>query len=203
MRIIGGEWRAHTIKAPEGRDTTRPTTDRVREAMASIVIAHEGGVDGLSVLDAFAGSGALGLEMLSRGAAKATFLEADKVVAAIIRANVEKLGAQGRARVICADAFAVCKRHGVAGAPFDVALIDPPYDVLTRDVRTMVQDALKAGLLASDCLILYQRSSKSEPLKAVGFTYLGMKAYGVTAVDLLRAGVEEEPSDPNTEGTDA
>ena len=98
MRIVGGKWRGRQIEAPEGRGTTRPTTDRTREAIASMILSARGlDLTGDSVLDAFAGSGAMGLELLSRGASHATFVDRDRRAAARVRRSAEALGA-GEAR---------------------------------------------------------------------------------------------------------
>lgn len=120
MRIIAGRWRGHPIQAPPGRHT-RPTTDRVREAWMSALQAE---LPGARVLDLFAGSGALGLESLSRGAAHATFVERSGAALRALRANVAKLGAT-EVEVVRGDAIAYASRLE-AGA-FDVALADPPY----------------------------------------------------------------------------
>ncbi|MFO7262018.1 MAG: 16S rRNA (guanine(966)-N(2))-methyltransferase RsmD [bacterium] len=121
MRIIAGRWRGHRIEAPPGRHT-RPTTDRVREAWMS---ALQPALPGATVLDLFAGSGALGLEALSRGAARVVFVEKAGRALRALRANIERLGAEGQTEVVRADALAY-----VAGLPlgaFDLALADPPY----------------------------------------------------------------------------
>lgn len=121
MRIIAGEWRGRTIKAPAGR-AVRPTLDRVREAWMSIV---QPSLPGARVLDLFAGSGALGLEALSRGAASAEFVEEAARHVAVIRENVALLGASDRAAVTRGDAL-----RFVAALPpdaYDIAFADPPY----------------------------------------------------------------------------
>ena len=98
MRIVSGEWRGRKLGEPQGRDVTRPTTDRVREACASMVeSALEDGIAGARVLDAFAGSGALGIEMLSRGAAWATFFDIDRRAAALVERNLSHSVARARA----------------------------------------------------------------------------------------------------------
>lgn len=121
MRIIAGDWGGRTIKAPAGRDV-RPTTDRVREAWMS---ALGGRLDGLTVIDLFAGSGALGLEALSRGAAHATFVEIAKGSLKSLEGNVRSLNAAGRCTIVKGDAL----KHAAKLAPlaFDLALADPPY----------------------------------------------------------------------------
>jgi 16S rRNA (guanine966-N2)-methyltransferase len=122
MRIVAGRWRGHPIQAPPGR-TTRPTTDRVREAWMSSMLPLVGGA---TVLDLFAGSGALGLETLSRGAAHATFVELAAGPLKALRTNIERLGAGDDCAVVKDDAMHFVRRLP-AGA-FDLALADPPYD---------------------------------------------------------------------------
>jgi 16S rRNA (guanine966-N2)-methyltransferase len=123
MRIIAGAWRGRTIDAPPGA-ATRPTADRVRETLFSMLVSRLGSLDGLRVADLFAGSGALGLEALSRGAARATFVDNDAKAVAAIRRNAEKLGAGERARIIAGSAWALARDEG-----FDLIFADPPYDV--------------------------------------------------------------------------
>lgn len=121
MRIIAGEWRGRTIEAPPGR-ATRPTADRVRETLFSMLASRIGSFEDLRVADLFAGSGALGFEALSRGAASATFVESDARAAAAIRRNADKLGAAERVRVIASSALALPRSD-----PFDLIFADPPY----------------------------------------------------------------------------
>lgn len=121
MRIIAGRWRGRRIDAPPGR-TTRPTTDRVREAWMS---ALQPELAGARVLDLFSGSGALGLEALSRGAAHATFVERSAGALRALRHNIERLDAGAAATVVRADALAYVR--DVEPLAFDVALADPPY----------------------------------------------------------------------------
>ena len=128
MRIVGGQWRGRPIESPRGREVSRPTTDRVREAIASMLeSALAEGIEGARVLDAFAGSGALGLEMLSRGAGHATFFDADRGASALVKRNLSKVGcAPERFAVACADVLLAARRGRVPGGPFDAVLIDPP-----------------------------------------------------------------------------
>ncbi len=121
MRIVAGRWRGRTIKAPAD-DRVRPTADRVREAWMSIV---QPVLPGAKVVDLFAGSGALGLEALSRGAEQCDFVETGARSLAALRANIEKLGAEEAARIVRADALRFAERLD-AGA-YDVAFADPPY----------------------------------------------------------------------------
>jgi 16S rRNA (guanine966-N2)-methyltransferase len=119
VRIIAGAWRGRPIEAPPGQGT-RPTADRVRETLFSMLASRLGSFEGLRVADLFAGSGALGLEALSRGAAHATFVENDPAAAAIIRRNAGKLGAE--VQVLAGSAFAL-----PGSDPFDLIFADPPY----------------------------------------------------------------------------
>jgi 16S rRNA (guanine966-N2)-methyltransferase len=119
MRIIAGKWRGRPLEAPPG-SATRPTADRVRETLFSMLLSRLGSLDDLSVADLFAGSGALGLEALSRGAAHATFVEKDPAAAAIIRRNAAKLGAG--VEVLTSSALALPR-----GRSFNLILADPPY----------------------------------------------------------------------------
>lgn len=120
MRIIAGKWRGRPLVAPKG-DTTRPTADRTREALFSMLTSRLGSLEGLAVADLFAGSGALGLEALSRGAASCIFVEQEREAIAALRANAEKLGL--RPDIHQTSVLAL----GPAPAPLDLILMDPPY----------------------------------------------------------------------------
>jgi 16S rRNA (guanine966-N2)-methyltransferase len=119
MRIIAGKWRGRPLEAPPGL-ATRPTSDRVREALFSMLASRLGSFEDLRVADLFAGSGALGLEALSRGAAHATFVESDAKAATVIRRNAEKLGAG--VQILSGSALALPRLE-----PFDLIFADPPY----------------------------------------------------------------------------
>ena len=142
MRIIGGEWRGRKIEEPRGRDVTRPTTDRVREACASMVMsAFDFDLDEVRVLDAFGGSGALGLEMLSRGARSLTTFEIDRNAARLITKNIESLCRdRARWRVVTGDVLASASRGRVPGGPFDLVLLDPPYAFGAKPVDELLQN---------------------------------------------------------------
>lgn len=122
LRIIAGEWRGRVIDAPLSRDT-RPTADRTRETLFSMLTSRMGGFTDRRVADICAGSGALGLEALSRGASAALFVERDAAALAVIRGNIAKLGCAARATVAPHDAGALPQQS----APFDLVMIDPPY----------------------------------------------------------------------------
>jgi len=121
VRIIAGQFRGRTLEAPRG-SATRPTGDRVREALFSMLASRIGSFEGLRVADLYAGSGALGLEALSRGAASAIFVEADGSAQAAIKANAAKLGVDERVRILGGSALALPRSD-----PFDLIFADPPY----------------------------------------------------------------------------
>jgi len=129
MRIIAGEWRGRRLTAPKG-DATRPTADRTRETLFSMLTSRLGSFEGLSVADLFAGSGALGLEALSRGAQSCLFVEHDRAALDAIRANVTALEAQPRVKLEAASVMTL----RAASAPVDLILADPPYDTNAGEV---------------------------------------------------------------------
>ena len=138
MRIIAGKWRGRPIDSPPGL-ATRPTADRVRETLFSMLASRIGKFDDLRVADLFAGSGALGFEALSRGAESAVFVENDSDAAAVIRRNAEKLGAS--VQVLTGSAFALPPSE-----PFDLVFADPPY--AARSGTAVIASVAKAGWLA-------------------------------------------------------
>lgn len=170
MRIIAGEWRGRPLAAPAGR-TTRPTTDRAREAWMSIL---QPSMVGARVLDLFAGSGALGLEALSRGAAVATFVEDDPKALAALRANVATLGAEDRVTIVRTDAVRFVQ--GLDVGAFDIAFADPPYE---QGLATAVADRWLAAAFAH---ILGVEHSPREPLPGAG----DPRRYGDTAITFYR-----------------
>ena len=123
MRIIAGEWRGRKLIAPEGRQT-RPTADRTRETLFSMLASRLGSFEGLKVADLYAGSGALGFEALSRGAENATFVETDRAALKAIEANAKSLGAVDRDR----SSGHVCRRPSRQAEPLDLVFADPPYE---------------------------------------------------------------------------
>jgi len=150
MRIVGGEHRGARIFAPKGRDT-RPTSDRVREAAFNLI----GPVDNAAVLDLFAGSGAMGLEALSRGAASATFVDSDRDACRTIDRNIEKLRVRG-ARVVQQD---VLRALAMDRTTYDLILCDPPYG-FDQDAR--IAPYLRRAL-AEDGVLVYETSARREP----------------------------------------
>ena len=152
MRIIAGSCKGHRITAPKGL-ATWPTSDRVRESAFNLI----GPVDDAAVLDLFAGSGALGLEALSRGAARAVFVESDRDACRTIGANLDKLRLTG-ARVLCQD---VLRFLATERGSYQLILLDPPYDQVRALAPRLA--ATLPGLLAEDGLVVYETSSRQEP----------------------------------------
>ncbi|HYJ80605.1 MAG TPA: 16S rRNA (guanine(966)-N(2))-methyltransferase RsmD [Longimicrobiaceae bacterium] len=173
MRIVGGEWGGRRIQAPPGRGT-RPTTDRVREAWMSVVAPE---LPGAAVLDLFAGSGALGLEALSRGAARATFIENDARALAVLRANLAALDAAERAAVFRVDALRYAQ--SLDGMAFDVAFADPPYG---RGIAAELAEAFAARPFAR---LLSVEHGKDEILPALPGART--RRYGDTSLTFLLA----------------
>ena len=152
MRIVGGSRKGARIFAPKGSDT-RPTSDRVREAVFSIL----GTVDGLAVLDLFAGSGALGLEALSRGAASATFVESDPAALEAIERNLAKLELEG-ASVVCGDAL---KHLARTAERYDLVFLDPPYEMV-ESLRMPLAEHLPR-VLAEGGVVVFETAAGVQP----------------------------------------
>lgn len=188
MRVISGEWRGRKLAEPQGREVTRPTTDRVREACVSMAeSALEGGIAGSRVLDAFAGSGALGIEMLSRGAAFSAFFDIDRGAAALVRKNLETVRCgRERYRVTCGDVLAHAARGRVQGAPFDLVFIDAPYALGAEPACALLDSLRTQGLLAPGALALIEHAASDAGARPAGFRVVREKRYGITAVDLLQ-----------------
>lgn len=178
MRIIAGEWRGRPLKAPQG-DTTRPTADRTRETLFSMLLSRLGSFQGLAVADLFAGSGALGLEALSRGAAKAVFVEQDAAALRSLRDNIANLRAQQRCDVRASSVLAI----GPAREPLDLLLLDPPYET---GAGAVALDKLKRlGWIAPGAWISVE-TSKREVIDVKGFKVDAVRDSGKARLHLLR-----------------
>ena len=153
-RIIAGTAGGRRIAVPP--KGTRPTSDRVREALFG-ALAHDPGLEGAAVLDLCAGSGALGLEALSRGAAHALLVEFDRRAAGVLRSNVATLGLPG-AEIAVVDAGALLR--GPARRTYDIVLVDPPYDVPADEVVGWLADAASNGWLAADAVVAVERTAR-------------------------------------------
>jgi 16S rRNA (guanine966-N2)-methyltransferase len=155
VRIIAGSRKGHTIHAPKGLDT-RPTSDRTREAAFNLI----GPVDGARVLDLYAGSGAMGLEALSRGAARAVFVESDRAACRTIEQNLDKLRLTG-AVVVCGDAARSLAADAAAGEQYDLVLVDPPYRLFS-EVESLLSRYVPA-VLTEDGIVVVETSEREEP----------------------------------------
>ncbi len=185
MRIVGGDFRGRALAAPSGRDT-RPTADRLRQTIFDI-LAHGGHgevVGGARVLDLFAGTGALGLEALSRGAAYALFVEEAVAARGAIRTNIEALNLTGRTRVFRRDAT----RLGPAGtvAPFSLVFADPPYGKGLGEQA--LASALAGGWLRPGALIVLEEAASAEIAPIPGLAAIDTRRAGDTQIVFLRAG---------------
>jgi 16S rRNA (guanine966-N2)-methyltransferase len=157
MRIIAGSRKGARIFAPKGGET-RPTGDRVREAAFNLIGP---GAEGATVLDLFAGSGAMGLEALSRGAAHATFVESDRDACRTINRNLDKLGLEG-ATVLCQDVLAALRADVRAGTRYDLVLVDPPYRRFSSLQNALIEHLPK--ILAPEGLLLVETAAAEEPI---------------------------------------
>ena len=174
MRVVAGELRGRRLKRPPG---ARPTADRVREALFSIL----GSVEGTRVLDLFAGSGALGIEALSRGASEAVFVERDARAAATVRSNLSEVGLE--AAVHSRDALGFLRDAG-GGDPFDLVFCDPPYDLAARLAPELAERL--PPLLSRQALIVTE-SDKRSPLQ-LPFPVARERTYGDTRIVVHRGG---------------
>src|SRR5204863_10171368 len=150
MRIVAGSRKGARIFAPKGRET-RPTGDRVREAAFNLL--GPGAAEDAIVLDLFAGSGAMGLEALSRGAARATFVESDRDACRTINRNLDKLGLDN-ATVLCQDALTALRADARAGTRYDLVLVDPPYRRFSSLQNALIQHLPR--VLSPDGLLLVE-----------------------------------------------
>lgn len=171
MRVVAGSARGLRLDAPPGHGT-RPTSDRVREAIFNSLHSGDLVVDA-AVLDLFAGSGALGIEALSRGAAHATFVESDRAALATLRANIQRCGLTDRATVVASSAERFLDRSAVVGRPFDLALLDPPYAF----------DAWSELLRSLDAATLVVESDREVEIPA-RWDVMRHRAYGSTVVQI-------------------
>jgi 16S rRNA (guanine966-N2)-methyltransferase len=178
-RIIGGTRGGRRIQTPRGL-STRPTSDRVREALFSSIEAWCGSLHGLRFLDLYAGSGAVGLEAWSRGAGVVTLVEQDRRTARLIAGNARTLGF-GKPDIVPANVAGVLRRP--PSAPYDVSFLDPPYHLDDEAVSGSLQDLADHDWLVPGAMVVVERSSRSpEPAWPTGFTDVRHKRYGETTL---------------------
>ena len=182
MRIVAGRFRGKALISPSD-DSIRPTADRVRESMFNILGARLGPVlDGVRVLDLFAGTGALGLEALSRGAAHATFVDMGAEARGLIRDHIEAFGVAGIAKLLRRDATSL----GVPGTfgRFDLVFLDPPYGLGLGEKA--LAGLLQGGWLSPDAVVVFEESAEAEIVIPEGFSLDDRRVYGAAAVHFLR-----------------
>ena len=177
MRIIAGSRKGARIFAPKGRET-RPTGDRVREAAFNLI--GPGFTEDAKVLDLFAGSGGMGLEALSRGAAHATFVESDREACRTINRNLDKLGLE-QATVLCQDALTALRADAGAGTSYDLVLVDPPYRRFSSLQNVLIQHLPE--ILAPNGLLLVETAATEEP--ELPLTKRTSRSYGAARLTLF------------------
>ena len=185
MRITGGEFCGRAIVVPR-TDAIRPTQDRVRAALFNILSTAVAGSD---FLDLFAGTGAVGLEALSRGARRTTFVEADRRHVAALRSNLEKLGASGRAEVVAADAYRWIANY--AGEGFSLAFADPPYALgEERGYAAVLETLASRGVVHAGGLFVAEMTAVQRTEETPGWELVRDRTYGRTRLCIWR--LEEE-----------
>lgn len=183
MRIISGKWRSRPLIAPKG-ETTRPTADRTRETLFSMLNSRLGGFNDLTVIDLFAGSGALGLEALSRGAAKAIFVEQDRNALSALDQNIARLEAHGQCDVRRISVLSL----GPAAAPADLILMDPPYHSGAGGVA--LDKLNRLGWVAPGSWIAIETAANEE-VSVKGFMVENSRPVGKARLTLLRPATPE------------
>jgi 16S rRNA (guanine966-N2)-methyltransferase len=187
MRVTAGIHRSRLLQAPKGT-TTRPTTDRVREALFSILAAR-GALADAKVLDLYAGTGALGIEALSRGAAHATFVEHERSALACLRTNVESLGETRRATILPLRAE---RAAGRLAGPFDLVLGDPPWADVSQAVDVLAT-LVSRSLVAPAAIVVLEHSSREDAPVVAGLTLCEPRTYGDTALAIYELSPRPNP----------
>jgi len=185
MRIIAGEYRGRALASVGKGDAgahLRPTTDRVRESLFNVLMGgtYDDPITGAHVLDLFAGTGALGLEALSRGAAHATFVDDGVKARSLLRQNIEICRAQGISKIFRSDARRIGKNKG---QPCDLIFLDPPYGKGLGEQA--IKAAIEGGWVATDALVVWEESAEITPPDSLDL--LDQRKYGDTKISLLRA----------------
>jgi 16S rRNA (guanine966-N2)-methyltransferase len=175
VRIIAGKWRGRVLKAPPGA-TTRPTGDRTREALFSMLVSRLGSFESLSVADVFAGSGALGLEALSRGAAFCTFIDQDRDAVKAIKANIDLLGADGEVLPIAVAGIGPARRR------YDLLMFDPPYG--SGGAGALIEKMTRLGWAADSAWATIETRS-DESVSAEGWAIDVERTYGIAKLSVL------------------
>jgi 16S rRNA (guanine966-N2)-methyltransferase len=186
MRIVSGSLKGRAITAPEGQNT-RPTSDRARQAIFNVLehAAWAAPLAGARVIDLYAGSGALGFEAISRGAAFALFVETDEEARGAIRENADAWGLMGRTRVHRRSATDLGVRPGSDGEAFDIAFLDPPYRQGLGE-QTLAR-LLQGGWIRPGATVVFERGSDEPEIDTPGYERLDARDYGAARVLFLRA----------------
>jgi 16S rRNA (guanine966-N2)-methyltransferase len=186
LRVVAGTVGGRRLVAPPD---VRPTAERVREALFSAL--GPGGVMDTSVLDLYAGSGALAIEALSRGAARAVLVDRDRGAVEACQTNLDQTGLAGRARVVgrAVEDFVVAEAltQQVPEAPFDLVLCDPPYDTTDAELAPVLVALAAPGWLSADALVVVERAARPEPMWPQGWDAQWERRYGDTLVTMLAA----------------
>ncbi|CAL1692115.1 Ribosomal RNA small subunit methyltransferase D [Brevundimonas subvibrioides] len=185
MRIVSGKLKGRAIVAPEGQGT-RPTSDRARQAVFNVLehAAWAEPLQGMRVMDLFAGSGALGFEAMSRGAAFCLFVETDELARGVIRENADAYGLLGTTRVHRRSAVDLGVRPGSDGEAFDLAFLDPPYGKGLGEQS--LQRLLDGRWLKPEALVVFERGSDEPEIETPGYQRLDARDYGAARVLFLR-----------------
>lgn len=185
MRVISGVARGCRLASPKGIDV-RPTADRVKEALFSILISCCGTLDEMTVLDLFAGSGALGIEALSRGAAACTFVDSSRDSVNLVRKNLASTKFESQATVYCRDSFTALKALAASGQTFDLVFLDPPYgkETIPRTLALLSESLLLHG----GSIIVVETASQEQLEPCYGrLSRFDSRRYGSTSIALFRA----------------
>lgn len=169
MRVIGGQFRSRVLVAPKGA-ATRPTSDRLRETLFNVLAARAGGLEGVRFADLYAGTGAVGIEALSRGAAKVWMTEKAEPALKAIRANLKALGIEAEVDVEARGVSALLERLGKAGTKVDVVFLDPPWEAEAEYARTLEFLGGERGraLLAKSAMVIAEHSAKKKLAERYG-----------------------------------
>jgi len=187
MRITGGEWRGRSLEGPKasGGTITRPTTDKVRQALFNSLSSLVGSLEGLRVLDCFAGTGALSFEALSRGADHAVMTEVDRHALRAIKSNIANLDCADCVTVRGGNTFELSAKN-LHNHSFDVAFLDPPYSFQPADIAGLLVSLAQADALSLGAIIVYEYDQHSRFEPPEGFALIKEKEYGSTHVTYLR-----------------
>jgi len=193
MRVIAGSAGGRRLAAPKG-NRVRPTADRVKEALFSMLLSRLGSLDGIDVLDLFAGTGNLGIEALSRGAGTAVFVDSHRQSQDIIRANLALTGLSARSSLLPVDALTALKRLSREQRLFDIIFMDPPYHELDL-IQEVLGELSRSRLISEQGIVILESNGKMVPALPENLTLLETRLYGDTAIHILE---QTQKSSPQT-----